>query len=111
MSERDTKPAEPGTQTAGELRGMVGRAAPDRDPISVNFLARTVHASWLAERDRGYSPFAKPWNQLSPEARRQISRQARMNLDIINAAGFAVPFVDEYVPIAPGDARWADPER
>lgn len=80
-------------------------------PVSINALARDTHTKWLASGDRRYSPFNKPWPELLPEARAQISRQARNAIDMIRAAGHCIPFIDEYAAAGPGDVRWDDPEK
>ena len=65
--------------------------------ISVDFCVSKAHAGWLASGDRSYSPFNKPWDQLTVDERRQISRQAAQTLAIANENGAGILIIDEYV--------------
>lgn len=79
---------------------------PARHPRpSVDHIAAQVHEQWRAERDRSYSPFNKPWGQLSYEERRQVSRQSATSLQL---AG--VDFQDEYSAPTPPPEPSKDPE-
>ncbi len=78
--------------------------------LSINKIASAVHASWLKSGDRSYSPFNMQWPALTPEHRKQISRQVRMTLEHVREVAPDIKFVDEYEQPGPGDARWADPE-
>lgn len=88
-------------QTGGERKAEL-------KPLSLNvgYIAATTHLGWLNDWDRSYSPYNKPWEALSDQARRGISRQARNAVDHIaeqlHAAGIAYEIADPYAEMKPG---------
>lgn len=85
----------------------------DDEPIlvefNIDFMACEVHESWRAAADRTYSPFNKPWEELSEQARRHISRQARKVMELSIGAMEPIPGVeftinDAYAEMSDGPA-------
>lgn len=76
--------------------GPVMGTAVARSTVSIDTIAGTIHENWRKERDRSYSPFNKPWAELSQDDRRQISRQAATALAMAKEAGADISVIDEY---------------
>lgn len=78
--------------------------------VSVNTMARESHERWRLTKTRDYSPVNKPWAELTPEARKDISRETASNLSVLANLGVQLEFTDEYTSPAPGEPGWIDPE-
>lgn len=100
----NTSSSAPTTTNSGVPVGE--RVGPTRVILSVDAIARNVHERWLRRTDRSYSPFNKPWLELTTEQRRLSSRDT---VNVLEAAG--VDYVDEYAkgqapqPESPKDAN------
>lgn len=88
----DRNPSNPDPRQApAEPRaGRIGPAGIEAKPLAteplslnVGYMAAQVHERWRTERARDYSPYNKPWEALSDQARRGISRQARQAVDCL----------------------------
>ena len=73
------------TQFAEELRNIPGGAAMNFPPVKFSLadMTRSNHEKWLAGGDRSYSPYNRPWNQLSVKERREISRTVQNTFGIV----------------------------
>ena len=103
--ERRVREINPGVAPA-PLRLAAGAEAMRPLSLNVGFIAAKTHAGWLGDWDRSYSPYNKPWEALSDQARRGISRQARNAVDHLaeqlHAAGIAYEIADPYAEMGPG---------
>lgn len=87
-------------QLIKQNRQFVGNQPFETVEISIDAVAGTCHASWLADGDRSYSPVNAPWSALTEEQRRQVSRSAAITLSILTSIlpDGLVRIVDEYDP-------------
>lgn len=71
--------------------------------IQLSTIAQTVHEEWLAATDRTYSPFNKPWDDLSPAARAHIGRQAFRLLELVSERYPEIVWEDDLGAASPPD--------
>lgn len=83
---------------------------PSVPQFSVDELAKANHDVWLKARDRSYSPHNKAWADLTPAARKEISRNVASTLYAVLNAGGVIAFKDEYNNPSPEEAGFVDPQ-
>lgn len=68
------------------------------ESIDIDFVAGEIHREWLAGADRSYSPFNKPWQDLTVEQRAQTSRQTAGVVQFLQSRGHlrGVKVIDIY---------------